>query len=147
MRVPSTISAPLAFAVAAFTLIPLLHARPARPLANADGCSGTANYDLIHMKWYISCSGNSCGANNDQPCSVGTGGVPGANFTFCGCPGADRQTPICCYATVESDGSPSTNGFCAGQIPQASGCGNPPCSLVGVEPFQNQTKMGSCTGS
>lgn len=59
----------------------------------------------------LTCSGSTCGMDEDEPCASKPGGLPGATFTYCGC--ADVEgTPFCCYPAVEDGGTPFGNGGC-----------------------------------
>ncbi|MCA8980940.1 MAG: hypothetical protein KDC14_13010 [Planctomycetes bacterium] len=114
---------------------------------NSDACKGSAKYVGGTPAWVIACTGSGCGANGNRPCSTGSGGVPGAYFTYCGCPNdpnTNPDTPICCYATVDSQtGLPSSNGFCKGQTLASDHCEPPPCSLL--SPSETE-RVGACVG-
>lgn len=115
---------------------------------SADLCKGTAKYIGGTPAWVIACSGKGCGAGSNRHCSTGSGGAPGAYFTYCGCPNDPNthpDTPICCYATVDSQtGLPGTNGFCKGALPGVSDfCPAPPCALL--TPSKTE-RVGACTG-
>lgn len=120
-------------------------------VGDSNGCTGTATYDAVHNHWYMVCGGNSCGASNSRPCAVLTGGAPGANFNFCGCSDGSPQTPLCCYACVDtSTGVPFGNGLCHGQGSGTPPIGNacaklPPCNAE-YKSGSTTEKVGACQG-
>lgn len=127
-------------------------AAPTAPrIGDSNGCTGTATYDVSHGNWYMACGGNSCGANNNRPCTQLPGGLPGANFTFCGCQDGVPQTPLCCFACVDtSTGLPFGNGLCYGQGNGQPPIGNactkqPPCNAV-YKQGSTTEKIGQCQG-
>jgi hypothetical protein len=113
---------------------------------DSNGCTGTATWDAVHGNWYMDCGGSSCGPNNNRPCTPLTGGVPGANFTFCGCQDGNPQTPTCCYAAVDTNtGLPFGNGLC--HMSQGAGTictGFYPCQAV-YKPGSTTEKVGKCS--
>jgi hypothetical protein len=113
---------------------------------DSDGCDREVNKDPSTGEWYHPCNNATCGASENLPCTIITGGAPGANFTYCGCQDDSPQTPICCYTTIDqTTGVPSKNGYCYGQTPAATAalCNRPPCRLTTVTGTQ---KKAFCTG-
>lgn len=133
-------------AVAAMLLFPTSFAFI--PFGDSNGCKGTAVLNPATGEWYVSCTGNSCGPNNTRPCAVLTGGVPGANFSFCGCQDGSPQTPTCCYAAVDTTtGTPFGNGLCYGDAPIASSCpARSPCDAE-FKSGSTTEKEGKCKGA
>lgn len=120
---------------------------------DSNGCSGIAHQDPQTGEWYLTCSGASCGEQENLPCAQLAGGAPGANFIFCGCQDGGPITPTCCFVAISSAGFPYGNGLCRGMRPPGhqgpwvgDNCpGGNDCNAKWVNPSDHsQGKHGVC---